>query len=45
MEDWAALDEIKCLAIIDWLNSHHFDYRGLIEKRLAFEAPEGMYEI
>ncbi len=29
---------------IDWLNSHHFDYRGLIEKGLALEAPEGMYE-
>lgn len=28
---------------IDWLNSHHFDYRGLIEKGLALEAPEGMY--
>ena len=30
---------------IDWLNSHHFDYRGLIEKGLALEAPEGMYNI
>jgi len=29
---------------IDWLNEHHFDYRGLINKRLALEAPEGMYE-
>ncbi len=29
--------------IEDWLNAHHFDYRGLIEKGLAFEAPEGMY--
>ena len=29
---------------IDWLNEHHFDYRGLIEKGLALEAPEGMYE-
>ena len=29
--------------LIDWLNSHHFDYRGLIEKGLAIEAPEGMY--
>lgn len=27
---------------MDWLNSHHFDYRGLIEKGLALEAPEGM---
>jgi len=30
---------------LDWLNAHHFDYRGLIEKGLALEAPEGMYKI
>ena len=29
---------------INWLNAHHFDYRGLIEKDLAIEAPEGMYD-
>ena len=23
---------------IDWLNAHHFDYRGLIEKGLAIEV-------
>ena len=28
----------------DWLNAHHFDYRGLIEKGLAFEAPIEMYK-
>ena len=28
----------------DWLNAHHFDYRGLIEKGLALEAPEDMYK-
>lgn len=28
---------------VDWLDAHHFDYRGLIEKGLAIEAPEGMY--
>lgn len=28
----------------DWLNAHHFDYRGLIEKGLALEAKEGMYK-
>ena len=27
----------------DFLNEHHFDYRGLIEKGLALEAPNGMY--
>ena len=30
--------------VTDWLNSHHFDYRGLIEKGLALEAPEDMYK-
>lgn len=27
----------------DWLNAHHFDWRGLIEKGLALKAPDGMY--
>ena len=31
--------------VTDWLNAHHFDYRGLIEKGLALEAPEGIYKI
>ena len=35
------IDEIT--EIINWLNAHHFDYRGLIEKGLALPAPEGMY--
>lgn len=30
--------------ISDWLNARHFDYRGLIEKGLAIEAPENMYK-
>ena len=29
---------------VDWLLSHHFDFRGLIEKGLALKAPEGMYK-
>ena len=29
--------------VVDWLNANHFDYRGLIPKGLAIEAPEGMY--
>lgn len=29
---------------VDWLNSHHFDYRGLIAKGLAIEAPKDMYK-
>lgn len=28
---------------LDWLNKHHFDYRGLIEKGLALKASEDMY--
>lgn len=28
---------------IDYLNSHYFDYRGLIEMGLAVEAPAGLY--
>ena len=31
--------------VFDWLNAHHFDYRGLIEKGLVLQAPEGMYNI
>ncbi len=30
---------------IDYLNAHHFDYRELIEKGLALEAPKDMYKI
>lgn len=29
--------------LFDWLNKKHFDYRGLIKKGLALEAPKGMY--
>ena len=32
------------LKALDWLNAHHFDYRGLIEKGLALEAPKDMYD-
>ena len=35
------IDEASML--INWLNKHHFDYRGLIPMGLALEAPEGMY--
>ena len=30
--------------VVDWMNAHHFDYRGLIEKGLALEAPGNMYK-
>lgn len=29
---------------VDYLLEHHFDYRGMIGKGLALEAPAGMYE-
>lgn len=28
----------------DWLNAHHFDFRGLISMGLAIEAPKDMYK-
>ena len=37
-------NKIYGLEQINWLNSHHFDYHGLISKGLALEAPEGMYK-
>ena len=41
----AEVDRPEAISVvIDWLNAHHFDYRGLIEKGLALEAPEGMYK-
>ena len=33
----------ETLETYDWLYAHHFDYRGLINKGLALEAPKGMY--
>ena len=35
---------ISSTETFDWLNKNHFDYRGLIEKGLALEAPEEMYK-
>lgn len=34
---------IEAQILIDWLNEHHFDYRGLIPMGLALEAPKDMY--
>lgn len=54
-EEFDELNDTACLTLYpngkafpngkdyDWLNAHHFDYRGLIEKGLALEAPDGMY--
>jgi hypothetical protein len=33
-----------CHLSVDWLNAHHFDYRGLISMGLALEAPGKMYK-
>ncbi len=41
--NYTLIDTCDAESFIDWLNSRHFDYRGLIEKGLAVEAPEGMY--
>ena len=38
-----SLSYAEIQAVFDWFNARHFDYRGLIEKGLAIEAPEGMY--
>ena len=36
-------DEDMSIECFDFLNAHHFDYRGLIEKGFALEAPIGRY--
>ena len=36
---------IAAINMVNWLNEHHFDYHGLIEKGLALVAKEGMYKI
>ena len=36
---------IASVNMVNWLNKNHFDYRGLIEKGLAIEAPEGTYNV
>lgn len=43
--EWAGDFENLSLPLLDWFNAHHFDYRGLIEKGLALEALEGIYNI
>ena len=35
---------IPSISTNDWLNEHHFDYRGLIPMGLALEAPADMYK-
>ena len=35
---------LEAQILINWLNAHHFDYRGLIPMALALEAPAEMYK-
>lgn len=35
---WINFDGVNTSTYIDWLNAHHFDYRGLIEKGLAIDC-------
>ncbi len=41
---WINFDRINTASYLDWLNKNMFDYRCLIPKGLALEAPEGMYK-
>ncbi len=42
--DYGRISRIDEMTVLfDWLNAHHFDYRGLIQKELALEAPKWMY--
>ena len=38
-------DTTTATLLVDFYNRKHFDYRGLIEKGLALEAPKGMYNL
>lgn len=49
MTEEEKIEVLRCTAssidkVIDFYNSHHLDYRGLIPKKLAIEAEEGMYK-
>ena len=44
IEPCLGIREYMVSNFMDWLNAHHLDYRGLIEKGLAIEAPENMYK-
>ena len=46
VRNWETISiDLKELSkVLNWLNAHHFDYRGLIEMGLALEATENMYK-
>ncbi len=37
-EDYQKIIMINAGSIVDWLNAHHLDFRGLIKKGLAIDA-------
>ena len=37
LSKWSTYSEY-CANVIDWLNAHHFDYRGLIDMGLAIKV-------
>lgn len=37
--------EADFMKALNWIYQHHLDINGLIEKGLAYEAPEGMYRL
>lgn len=41
---WISFNKDTVTLYLDWLNKKMFDYRGLIKKGLAIEAPEEMYK-
>lgn len=41
-QNWLIISNLD--KAIYWLNAHHFDFRGLIERGLAIEAPKDMYK-
>lgn len=47
LPEWgnSIITERVMVRTIDWLNSHYFDYRGLIPMGLALEAQKDMYKI
>ena len=41
---WDMYIKVYTIETFDYFNAHHLDYRGLIEKGLAIEAPKEMYK-